>query len=40
MNVPLAMVAALTYVRTVRSAMSVNAPRDTSSWTRRLAEVT
>lgn len=34
------MAAALTYVRTVRSAMSVNVPRATSSLTRRLVEVT
>lgn len=39
MNVPITMAAALTYVRTGRSAMSVNAPRDTSYWTKRLAEV-
>ncbi len=34
------MVAALTYVRTVKSAILVNVPRATSSLTRRLVEVT
>lgn len=40
MNVPSTMVAALTYVRTIKSAIIVNVPRATSSLTRRLVEVT